>query len=294
MRPTNTAIAGIDAAAIAEVRSRYPLAFAAPLPVRLGRWGGWLAFAAFTAYCFWVFGLSPLRLWAGYGKLVEIVVHMFPPTVGDAFNDYLWALFQTIAMAFLGTVIASVLALPLGLLCARNVLPVRIAQFLFRRTSDTLRGIDQVIWALIFVRAVGLGPLAGILAIIISDTGTLAKLYSEAIENAEKKPVDGIRACGGNALQTIRFGIMPQVLPLMLSNALYMFESNTRSATILGIVGAGGIGFYLADRIRTMLWEEASFILLMILVAVYLIDWLSRLVRRRLIGDAAAASGGLH
>jgi len=287
-------IANIDGAAIADARARYPLAFAAPLPVRLARSGGWAAFLLFTAYCFWTFDLSPARLWAGSGKLMEVASHLFPPTVGEAFKDYLWALFQTIAMAFLGTVIAAVLALPLGLLCARNVLPVRVAQFFFRRTSDTLRGIDQVIWALIFVRAVGLGPLAGILAIIISDTGTLAKLYSEAIENAEKKPVDGIKACGGNALQTIRFGILPQVLPVMLSNVLYLFESNTRSATILGIVGAGGIGFYLADRIRTMLWEEASFIMIMILVAVYVIDWISKQIRRRLIGGAEAPASGLH
>jgi phosphonate transport system permease protein len=284
----------IDAAAIADVRARHPLAFAAPLPQRIRLWALWLGFGVLTGYCFWLFDMSPLRLWAGSGKFLAVIAHMFPPTVGDAFQEYLWALLQTIAMAFLGTMIAAILAVPLGLLCARNVLPVRIAQFLFRRGSDTLRGIDQVIWALIFVRAVGLGPLAGILAIIISDIGTLAKLYSEAIENTEKKPVEGIRACGGNPLQTIRFGIIPQVLPVMLSNVLYMFESNTRSATILGIVGAGGIGFYLADRIRTMLWEEASFILLMILAAVYLIDWLSRLVRRRLIGGAAETSTGLH
>jgi len=287
-------ITDYDAASIAAIRVRHPLAFEAPLAARLRNRAAWLAFFAFTAYCFWVFELSPIRLWAGSDKLLEVASHLFPPTVGDAFYDYLWALFQTIAMAFLGTVIAAVLAIPLGLLCARNVLPVRIAQFFFRRTSDTLRGIDQVIWALIFVRAVGLGPLAGILAIIISDTGTLAKLYSEAIENAEKKQVDGIRACGGNPIQTVRFGIIPQVLPVMLSNVLYIFESNTRSATILGIVGAGGIGFYLADRIRTMLWEEASFIMIMILVAVYAIDWISKLIRRRLIGGAAETPGGLH
>jgi phosphonate transport system permease protein len=277
-------IANFDAASIAAIRARHPLAFAAPLSVRLRNQAVWFAFFILTAYCFWTFDLSPVRLWAGSDKLLDVASHLFPPTVGDAFNDYLWALFQTIAMAFLGTVIAAVLAVPLGLLCARNVLPVRVAQFFFRRTSDTLRGIDQVIWALIFVRAVGLGPLAGILAIIISDTGTLAKLYSEAIENAEKKQVDGIRACGGTPLQTVRFGIIPQVLPVMLSNVLYIFESNTRSATILGIVGAGGIGFYLADRIRTMLWDEASFIMIMILVAVYVIDWISKLIRRRLIG----------
>jgi len=287
-------IANFDAASIAVIRARHPLAFQAPLSVRLRNRATWFAFFVLTAYCFWTFNLSPARLWAGSGTLLDVASRMFPPTVGDAFYDYLWALFQTIAMAFLGTVIAAVLAVPLGMLCARNVLPVRIAQFFFRRTSDTLRGIDQVIWALIFVRAVGLGPLAGILAIIISDTGTLAKLYSEAIENAEKKQQDGIRSCGGNPLQTIRFGIIPQVLPVMLSNVLYIFESNTRSATILGIVGAGGIGFYLADRIRTMLWEEASFIIIMILIAVYVIDWLSKLIRRRLIGGAAQTSGGLH
>jgi phosphonate transport system permease protein len=287
-------ISDFDAASIADIRARYPLAFQAPLSVRLRKQAYWVAFFVLTAYCFWTFDLSPVRIWAGSGTLLDVASRMFPPTVGDAFYDYLWALFQTIAMAFLGTVIAAVLAVPLGLMCARNVMPVRIAQFLFRRTSDTLRGIDQVIWALIFVRAVGLGPLAGIMAIIISDTGTLAKLFSEAIENADKKQADGVRSSGGNSLLTIRFGIIPQVLPVMLSNVLYIFESNTRSATILGIVGAGGIGFFLADRIRTMLWEEASFIMIMILVAVYVIDWMSKLVRRRLIGGKQEASGLSH
>jgi phosphonate transport system permease protein len=217
---------------------------------------------------------------------------MFPPTAKEAFWDYLYAMAQTVAMAFLGTFMAAVLAVPLGLMCARNVMPARIVQFLFRRSSDVLRGVDQLIWALIFVRAVGLGPLAGILAIIISDVGTLAKLYSEAIENAEKKQVEGVRACGGDPVQTVRFGLIPQVLPVMLSNVLYIFESNTRSATILGIVGAGGIGFYLSDRIRTLLWEEACFILILILVTVYLIDWLSKQIRTRLIGGGDAPPPG--
>ena len=129
--------------------------------------------------------------------------------------------------------------------------------------------------------------LAGILAIIISDTGTLAKLYSEAIENIDRKPVDGVRSVGGGPLQAMRYGVLPQVLPMMLSSALYTFESNTRSATILGIVGAGGIGFYLSDRIRTMNWEDASFILLLILLTVYLIDSFSRWVRGSLIQGQA-------
>ena len=113
----------------------------------------------------------------------------------------------------------------------------------------------------------------------------ITKLYSEAIENIDRKPVEGVRASGATPIQTMRFGVLPQVLPIMLSNVLYIFESNTRSATILGIVGAGGIGFFLADRIRTLLWEEACFILLLILGTVYLIDWLSKRVRARLIGS---------
>jgi phosphonate transport system permease protein len=223
------------------------------------------------------------------------MMQMFPPTAGEMFWDFMAAMAQTVGMAFIGTMVAAILAVPLGMLGARNVLPNWLARFLFRRSSDVLRGVDQLIWALIFVRAVGLGPLAGILAIIVSDTGTLAKLYSEAVENTERKSVDGVRACGGGPLLGVRFGILPQVLPVMLSSVLYIFESNTRSATILGIVGAGGIGFFLSDRIRTMNWEETSFIIVLILVTVYLIDGLSKAIRTRLIsGKAAGGLPGLH
>jgi phosphonate transport system permease protein len=268
---------------ITAARGICPGAFGATAGDRALQYAALGAFTVFTAWCLWLADFSPLRLWNGASKMVEVIGHMFPPTAKDAFWEYSYAMLQTIAMAFLGTFIAAILAVPLGLLCARNVMALRVVQFLARRGSDTLRGVDQMIWALIFVRAVGLGPLAGILAIILSDIGTLAKLYSEAIENVEKKQMDGVKACGGNSLQTVRFGILPQVLPVMLSSALYIFESNTRSATILGIVGAGGIGFYLADRIRTLLWEEASFIMILILISVYLIDWLSKQVRMRLI-----------
>lgn len=283
-----TRLSGVTAHTVAAAREICAPAFRTAPRDRLTLWALWFALGASTAYCLWLFDFSPARLWNGSAKLLEVLSHMFPPTPKDAFWDYLHAMAQTVAMAFLGTFIAAVLAVPLGLLCARNVVAARVVQFCARRASDTLRGVDQMIWALIFVRAVGLGPLAGILAIIISDLGTLAKLYSEAIENVERKQIDGVQACGGNALQTVRFGILPQVLPVMLSNALYIFESNTRSATILGIVGAGGIGFYLADRIRTMLWEEACFIIILILVSVYLIDWISKLVRMRLIRGAQA------
>jgi phosphonate transport system permease protein len=135
-----------------------------------------------------------------------------------------------------------------------------------------------------FVNVVGLGPFAGVMALAVSETGTLAKLFAEAVEAADRGPVDGVRAAGASRLLVVRFGMLPQVLPVMLSNALYYFESNTRSATILGVVGAGGIGLQLSDRIRVNNWDEVGFIVLLILGTVTLIDLLSRAVRLRLIG----------
>jgi phosphonate transport system permease protein len=276
-------LSDMNAATLAMAHNAAPKVFA---PRRLQtslRALAWSCFVLLTGYCMWLFDMSPIRFANGFAALLRIVVQMFSPTAGDMLSTYLMSMLQTVGMAFLGTTLAAVLAFPLGLLAAKNMLPHWLAHFMFRRGCDVLRGVDQLIWALIFVRAVGLGPLAGILAIIISDTGTLAKLYSEAIENIDKKPVEGVRSVGGGALQAIRWGVLPQVLPVMLSNVLYTFESNTRSATILGIVGAGGIGFYLSDRVRTMNWEDANFILLLILLTVYLIDRLSGWVRSRLI-----------
>jgi phosphonate transport system permease protein len=278
----------VDAAALERARSAAPAVFAPRWRQGLASYSVGLLLAGLAGYCLWLFDASPMRLWNGLGQLGTILSHMFPPTAKDMFWEYLASMAQTVGMAFIGTVVAALLAIPLGMLGAKNVLPNWLARFVFRRSSDVMRGVDQLIWALIFVRAVGLGPLAGILAIIVSDTGTLAKLYSEAVENIDRKAGDGVRACGGGRLLGIRFGILPQVLPVMLSSALYVFESNTRSATILGIVGAGGIGFYLSDRIRTMNWEESCFIVLMILVTVYLIDALSKAVRTRLIRGHAA------
>ena len=165
-------------------------------------------------------------------------------------------------------------------------------QFGTRRSADILRGFDYLIWALIFVRAIGLGPMSGIMAIAIVETGTFIKLYSETIENLDTKQVEGIRAAGGNRLQVIRFGVMPQVLPVILSNTLYLFEHNTRSASILGIVGAGGIGFLLSDRLRAYEWQEACLIIILIVITVYAIDYMSKIFRERFIfGDKNRASG---
>jgi len=246
--------------------------------------GGLVAFVVFGLVRF---EISLARVINGLDRFGKIAGALFPPTPGDAFWELLRAMLESVGMAFLGTLIASLIAVPLGFLGARNVLPIWLLRFPIRRSFDFLRGVDALVWALVFVRAVGLGPLAGVLAIATTDVGILSKLFAEAIENVDRKQVDGVQATGANAVQRVRFGILPQVLPIMVSNALYMFESNVRSATILGIVGAGGIGFHLSDRIRAHRWEEVGFIIIMIIVFVALIDFVSHLLRSRLVKAGA-------
>jgi phosphonate transport system permease protein len=196
---------------------------------------------------------------------------------------------ETLAMAFLGTLVASVLAVPLALMGARNVMPIGPVRFLVRRSSDVVRGLDSLIWAIFFVSIVGMGPFAGILAIAMNDTGVLTKLYAEAIENTDREQVRGVRATGAGRVQAILFGVLPQVMPVLLANSLYFLESNVRSATILGVVGAGGIGFFLMDRMMISAWQEVALIIILILVTVAAIDALSRALRVRLIGQRASA-----
>ena len=193
------------------------------------------------------------------------------------------------SIALLGTTLAALFALPVSLLAARNVVPSIILRFPVRRFLDSIRGVDTLIWALVWINVVGLGPFAGVLAIAISDFGAFGKLFSEAIEAADQKQVEGIRASGGNALHEIRFGLLPEVLPVVAGQVLYFIESNTRSATIIGIVGAGGIGLQLAEQIRVLEWQKVSFLILMILVAVAAIDFVSSKLRFAIIGRRAVA-----
>ncbi len=241
-----------------------------------------------------VYGLSTLevsfwRLVSGFGNLGTFVVLMLPPDPGSWARGMLFfkALIETIAIAFLGTILAAILAFPLGFLAAKNVVANRVVHFLARRSMDTVRGVDALIWALIWVNVVGLGPFAGMLAIMTSDIGAFGKLYSEAIESADRKPVEGVTSLGGNKLHEIRFGLIPQVLPVIASQVLYYIESNTRSSTIIGIVGAGGIGLYLAETIRTLEWQQVSFLILLILAAVTAIDFISARLRFAIIGKRA-------
>jgi phosphonate transport system permease protein len=203
-------------------------------------------------------------------------------------GDVWTKLLQTIVMAFVGTVFASLLAFPLAFVAARNITPNRFANQALKRFFDFLRSVDMLIWALFFTRAFGPGPLAGISAIFFTDTGTFGKLYSEALENIDDKQREGIRSVGAAPALVQRYGVVPQVMPLFLSQSLYFWESNTRSATIIGAVGAGGIGLKLWEAMRTNSdWENVAYMVLLILVVVFIFDNISSALRRRLIGRAA-------
>ncbi|MCV9966243.1 phosphonate ABC transporter, permease protein PhnE [Pararhizobium sp. BT-229] len=197
-------------------------------------------------------------------------------------------LLQTIVMAFVGTLFASIVAFPLCFLAARNITRNGVLNQVTKRFFDFLRSVDMLIWALFFTRAFGPGPLAGMSAIFFTDTGTLGKLYAEALENIDDKQREGVKSVGAAPLAVQRFGVLPQVLPVFASQALYFWESNTRSATIIGAVGAGGIGLKLWEAMRTNSdWENVCYMVILILIVVFIFDSVSNLLRSRLMGQKA-------
>lgn len=277
----------ISPSEIADWRHRMPQAFRQPLSVRLRRLALITGFAALFVWCLFDFGFSPERIINGFGRLGRVLSFMFPPHVWTEWDEIaaiLEGLGETLSMAFLGTILGAILAFPLSFLGAKTINRLPLLRFVVRRGFDIIRAFETLILALVFIRAFGLGPLAGVMAIAVSEVGVLAKLYAEAIENISNKPVEGVVASGGSRLQTVRFAMIPQVMPVLLSITLYNFESNVRSGTILGIVGAGGIGFLLSDRIGAYRWDEAWSIILLIIVMVYVIDALSAVIRTRFIG----------
>ncbi|MGD9478543.1 phosphonate ABC transporter, permease protein PhnE [Shinella sp. G-2] len=197
-------------------------------------------------------------------------------------------LLQTIVMAFVGTLFAMLLAFPLAFLAARNITRSWLSNQVTKRLFDFLRSVDMLIWALFFTRAFGPGPLAGMSAIFFTDTGTLGKLYSEALENIDDKQREGVKSVGAAPIAVQRYGVLPQVMPLFVSQALYFWESNTRSATIIGAVGAGGIGLKLWEAMRTNSdWENVAYMVLLILAVVFVFDGISNALRSRLMGKPA-------
>jgi phosphonate transport system permease protein len=271
------------------IRAQYRDAFDRPASARLATPAMMLLAGGVFVFGLADLGFSPARLLSGLHQLGWITLMMLPPDPGSSLPLYLKALGETLSIALLGTTLAAAFALPVSLLAARNIVPSGIVRFPVRRFLDSIRGVDTLIWALVWINVVGLGPFAGVLAIAVSDFGAFGKLFSEAIEGADQKQVEGIRASGGTALHEIRFGLIPQVLPAIAGQVLYFIESNTRSATIIGIVGAGGIGLQLAEQIRVLEWQKVSFLILMILIAVAAIDWISSRLRFAIIGRRAVA-----
>ena len=216
-----------------------------------------------------------------FGDPARPLSGFFPPDFSKG-GVYLAQMLLTVKMAVLGTVGAVILALPLGFLAARNTTPSGLAYQLTRRLLDVLRGLNEFVLALIFVAAVGLGPFPGILALVFHTTGILGKLFAEGIEDIDEGQVEAVRASGAHPLQVLGRGVWPQIAAHVLSMSVYRFESNVRAATVLGLVGAGGIGFYITEAIRGFDTRAACAILIIILVSVFLIDFLSAKLRERL------------
>lgn len=244
--------------------------------------GVWIAVALLVlAWTAWDTGADPVRLARGVPWIADFIRRMLPPDF-TVLPAALAGALVTLEIALLGTAVAALLALPLGFLSARNVAPAG-AFHPARAVLNFFRSIDTLVYALVFVAAVGLGPFPGVLAVVAYTTTSLAKLYSEAIEGIDPGPVDAVTATGATRLQVLRFGVLPQVLPLFLSYVLYRLETNIRAATVLGFVGAGGIGFYLQTYLRTIDYPAASTVLLVTVVMVMVVDGVSSRLRDRLV-----------
>jgi phosphonate transport system permease protein len=233
------------------------------------------------AWAAWDTGADPVRLARGVPWVLDFIRRMIPPDL-RVLPSALAGAVTTVEIALLGTAVAAVVALPLGFVSARNVAPAPLF-YPARAVLNFFRSVDTLVYALVFVAAVGLGPFPGVLAVVAYTTTSLAKLYGEAIEGIDPGPVDAITATGATRVQVLRFGVLPQVLPLFLSYILYRLETNIRAATVLGFVGAGGIGFYLQTYLRMIDYAAASTVLLVTVAMVMIVDGVSSRLRDRLV-----------
>jgi phosphonate transport system permease protein len=252
-----------------------------PLRRKLLRLLAGLAFGAVLTWAWHGSEMRPLDLITYRGNMAAYLAGFLTPDFSD-WRAYLHQTAVTIQIAIWGTLLAIVGAVPFGLLSSSNVARPWVYQPV-RRVMDACRSINEMIFAMLFISAVGLGPFAGVLALFMHTLGTLAKLFSEAVEAIDPQPVEGIRATGANKLQEIAYGIIPQVVPLWISYSLYRFESNVRSASVVGMVGAGGIGMLLWDAIRSFNYAATAAMLLILVVVVSLLDLGSAYIRKRYI-----------
>ena len=241
-----------------------------------------LALAVVLGFATRVIELRPLALLRDVGNVGVFLRGYLHPSSAHL-GEYAWQCVVTVCIALWGTLLAVAIAVPLGLLGARNLSPHPALYFLARRAMDVLRAVNEFVFALMFVTAVGLGPFAGMLALGIHTGGVLGKLLSETIEAMDPGQAEGVTAVGAGRLHVIAFGVAPQILPNFLSYVLLRFESDIRSASVIGMVGGGGIGFYLWDTIRSFRDREAATVIVLIVVLVMCIDVVSARIRRATI-----------
>lgn len=239
---------------------------------------GWASLLVVLVWSWEGAEMNPVALFNDAGNMSAFLAGFLPPDFTE-WRSYMDDMLVTVQIAVWGTALAVVCSIPLGILSAENIVPWWVYQPV-RRLMDAARAINEMVFAMMFVVAVGLGPFAGVLALFVHTTGVLAKLFSEAVEAIDPRPVEGIRATGATRLHEVIFGVIPQVLPLWISYSLYRFESNVRSATVLGIVGAGGIGQPLYEMIRGFYYAETAAIMIIIIVSVSLLDIVSQRLRK--------------
>lgn len=225
--------------------------------------------------------MRPMDLWRDAGNMATYAADFFPPDFAQ-WRVYVDEMIVTLQIALWGTALAVVSAVPMALLASANIAPWWVHQPV-RRILDACRAINEMVFAMLFVVAVGLGPFAGVLALWIHTTGVLAKLFSEAVEAIDPQPVEGIRSTGASPLHEIVYGVIPQVMPLWISFTLYRFESNVRSASVVGMVGAGGIGVVLWEIIRGFQYAQTCAVMVIIIVSVTVIDLVSARIRKVLV-----------
>jgi len=280
-------MSALAVADLAALKARHPAYFRSDWRKRGLVMATLAVMAGIYVYAIVDFDIAWSRFVPGLWQILWFLEEMVPPDPGGHLVTYLNALGETLAIAWLGTLVGALFALPLGILAARNVVRWPWLRAPIKRLFDIVRGIDVLIWALIWINVVGLGPFAGVLAIAISDFGGLGKLFAEIVESADPREPEGVRASGAPGWAQVRFGILPQVLPVIAGQILYYIESNTRSATIIGVVGAGGIGLHLSEQIRVLEWRQVSFLILLILISVAAIDFISSRLRAAMAGRKA-------
>ncbi len=249
------------------------------------RWSTWLVWAGVAILLALSWEAVEMRkatmLVTDWRNMTEFASGFMSPDFQD-WRIYFEQMLETVQIALWGTALAVVIGVPFAILSSSNIAPGWVVQPI-RRLMDASRAINEIIFALLFVVAVGLGPLAGALAVAVHNIGVIAKLFSEAVEAIDPRPVEGIRATGASRFQEVLFGVIPQVAPLWTSFALYRFETNVRSATVLGIVGAGGIGQSLYENIRSFQYSQTASIVIVCVATVVLIDMVSARIRARLV-----------